>query len=164
MNAINWRAWSITDLMYFRSLFVVFAQIRSPAFLHVALNSFMKHCSDVLSAALCFVCTYDYGKDFRFHHKKAHSSRKNIGGMFPEGIQKLLWSWAKTTKSDLNVFQSRLRSNWTLQLTFLILGLKRLTVEFLASTYSIWFAYSPELPQPAKLTEQAFKCNHNHCS
>ena len=87
MNAINWRAQSITDLMYFRSLFVVLAQIRSPEFLHVALNSFKKHCSNVLSAALRFVCTHDYGQDFRFHHKKAQSSRKNIGGMFPEGIQ-----------------------------------------------------------------------------
>ena len=41
----------------------------------MAFNSFRKHCSNVLTTVLCFVCNnffYDYGQDFSFYHKTEH--------------------------------------------------------------------------------------------
>ena len=48
----------------------------------MALNSFSKHSSNVLSAVLCFVCaikTYEYWQDFRFYHKtKCKTADKHL--------------------------------------------------------------------------------------
>ena len=41
------------------------------------LNSFRKHCSNVLSTALHLsfpIKTYGYGKDFHFHHRMKHKA------------------------------------------------------------------------------------------
>ena len=50
----------------------------------MALNSFRKHCSNVLSAAMGFVCNKNPCLKVR---KCKAADLRNIGATFPEGIQ-----------------------------------------------------------------------------
>ena len=73
----------------------------SPEFLHVSLNSFRKHCSNVLSAALCLVAIIsDYRQDFHF-------IRKQSAKQWIVMEQCLLKEFKATCKNSNGLFQKK---------------------------------------------------------
>ena len=65
----------------------------------MALNSFRKHCSNVLSSSLHFVIkTYDYGQDFHFYHK---TKRKATDKTLEQHFLKKFKATCKNSESQL---------------------------------------------------------------